>query len=173
MFWIDSTYFQTFHFLYQLRIRALLSLSCSIVVLVLWQGLGISLSFSLSSSIIIYKNLGDRKPLQVYRMLYSLYNGLTLLHKYTSTEYQQADPNPCDTVTCDTACIVDRLSLPDWTLNFLLTTVSPNSLVSCFYYLNVHVFLSTFLCSPCLSFAGITTVIYIYIYIYTIKLISN
>ena len=58
---------------------------------------------------------------------------------------------------CGTICIVDRLSLPNWTLSFLsTTTVYPGSLVSCFCYLNIYVFLSIFLHSPCLSFISIT-----------------
>ena len=45
-------------------------------------------------------------------LLYSLHNRFALLHKYTSTERQTSQPNPRDTITCDTTCVVDGYSLP-------------------------------------------------------------
>ena len=45
---------------------------------------------------------------EVYELaLYSLHNGLALLHKYTSTERQRSWPDPRDTITCDTTSVVD------------------------------------------------------------------
>ena len=38
-----------------------------------------------------------------------------------------------------------------WVFSYIYI-YEPGSLVSCFCYLNIYVFLSTFLCSPCLSF---------------------
>ena len=43
------------------------------------------------------------------KLLYSRNNGLALLHKYTSTERQNSEPDPRDTATCDTTSIVDGL----------------------------------------------------------------
>ena len=48
-------------------------------------------------------------------LLYSLHNGLTLLHKYMSRRV------PEFTITCDTICLVNGESLPHWTLSFLST----------------------------------------------------
>ena len=64
--------------------------------------------------------------------------------------------NPRDTAACDSTCVVDRFSLLHWTLSFPLT----NYCLTRFTYfcnLNIYVFLSIFLCFPCLSFASITT----------------
>ena len=49
-------------------------------------------------------------------LLYSLHNGLTLLHKYTSTErwpeFTRVDPKARDTITWDTTSVVDNSRYP-------------------------------------------------------------
>ena len=55
-------------------------------------------------------------------LLYSLHNGLALLHKYTSTTASEEEcTNQRDTIMCDTICVVDGQSLPHWTLSFQST----------------------------------------------------
>ena len=49
------------------------------------------------------------------------YYGLALLHKYMSTRASEVFTNQRDTITCDTICVVDGLSLPHWTFSFLST----------------------------------------------------
>ena len=63
------------------------------------------------------------------------------------------------TPTSVTIFIVDSSHYPTgFSAFYQLTTVQPGLLVSCFCYLNIYVFLSTLLCSQCLSFVSITTV---------------
>ena len=52
------------------------------------------------------------------KLLYSLHNGLALLHKYTSTRASDRErTNQRDIITCDTICVVDsKLSI-----NYCLT----------------------------------------------------
>ena len=51
-----------------------------------------------------------------YKLLFSLNNGLTLLHKYTSTElwpeFTRVDPNPRGTTTWDSTSVVDNSHYP-------------------------------------------------------------
>ena len=43
----------------------------------------------------------------IYILLYSLHNGLALLHEFTSTRASDGCTNQRDTITCGTICVVD------------------------------------------------------------------
>ena len=83
-----------------------------------------------------------------WKLLYSLHIGLTLLHKYMSTEcwpeFTRVDPDPCDTITCNTTCVVDNSRYPTGlSANYCLTPFT-----CILFQLLEYVFLSTFLCVP-------------------------
>ena len=91
-------------------------------------------------------------------VLYSLHNELTLFHKYTSTERQReitrVDPNPRDTITWDTTSVVGNSRYP----NGLSANYSLIQFTCILFLLLEYICFSIyFLCSPCFSFASITT----------------
>ena len=95
-----------------------------------WRAVKISQSIvSVRNIDQILTNISDQTLIHVYEpsneiidpffeiyVLYSLHNGLTLLHKYTSMErwqgFTRVDPNPRDTITFNTTCVVDNSRYP-------------------------------------------------------------